>query len=89
MQCCGQVGAFPSDSGFVAAKVTIGSCFALNRAQEVEHLDDAFGAQVKVLVRCRLCFQIPVWPDLRLFACLRITAVPHRRVTCRCHVWQL
>jgi len=48
-QCGRAVGALPGEVGLVAAKVAISGGLAVDRAQQVEHLDDAFGAQVKVL----------------------------------------
>ncbi len=45
----GTVGAFPSEVGLVAAKVAVGGGLAVDGAQQIQHLDDAFGAQVKVL----------------------------------------
>ena len=42
------VGALPSKFGLFAAEMAVCGGFAVNRAQEVEHLDDAFGAQVEM-----------------------------------------
>ena len=45
----GLVGAFPGELGLVASKVAVRGSLLINGAQQVEHLHDAFGPQVKVL----------------------------------------
>ena len=47
-QCGCFVGALPSKFRLLAAEVAVGGGFAVNRAQQVEHLDDAFRAQVEM-----------------------------------------
>jgi hypothetical protein len=60
--CCGEprdrrlcaqgsclVGRFPGELGFVTAEVPVGSGLAVDRAQQIERLDDAFRTQVEVL----------------------------------------
>ena len=43
----------PRELGLLAAEVAIGRRLGVDRAQQVEHLDDALGAQVEVLVHER------------------------------------
>ena len=47
------VGAFPGELGLFAAKVAIGGRLFVDGAQQVQHLDDALGAQVEVFVHQR------------------------------------
>jgi hypothetical protein len=42
------VGRFPGEFRFVTAEVAVGGGLAVDRAQQVEHLHDAFRAQVEV-----------------------------------------
>jgi hypothetical protein len=51
LQRGGLVGAFPGEFRLVAAEVAVGGGLLVDRAQQVEHLDDALGAQVEVLGR--------------------------------------
>jgi hypothetical protein len=48
-KCRSFIGSFPSELWLFTAKVAISRGLAVDRAQQVEHLNDAFGAQVKVL----------------------------------------
>ena len=52
--CCPQgsslVRTFPTELGFFAAEVAVGGGFAVDGAQQVEHLDDALGAQIEVFL---------------------------------------
>ena len=52
-QCSCHVGTLPCEVGFVTTKVAISRCLGVNGPQQVEHLNDAFRAQVKVLVHQR------------------------------------
>jgi hypothetical protein len=45
--------------------------------------DSLADAQVHSVVRCRLCRQIPVWPDCLALADLRVTARSQARPRCR------
>src|SRR5258708_16003330 len=45
----GPIGIFPSELRLVAAEVAVRRSLEINRAQQVEHLDDALGPQVEVL----------------------------------------
>ena len=44
----GFIGAFPCEFGLFPAKVSVGRGFAVNRAEQVEHLYDTFGTQVEM-----------------------------------------
>src|SRR5256885_12471183 len=44
----GAVGALPGELGLVAPKMAVGRSFLVHRAQQVEHLHDAFRSQVEV-----------------------------------------
>ena len=44
----GFVGFFPSELGLFAAEVTVSRCLGVNRAQQIQHLNDAFRTQIKV-----------------------------------------
>src|SRR5882757_2914896 len=44
----GFVGSFPGEFGLLAAEVAVGRGLLVDRAQEVEHLDDALRPQVEV-----------------------------------------
>ena len=41
---------FPSELRLITAKVAIRCRLLINRAEQIEHLNDAFGAQVKVFL---------------------------------------
>ena len=47
-QLCGFVGALPGELGLFAAKVAVGGGFAVDGALQIEHLDNAFRAQVEM-----------------------------------------
>jgi len=48
-QCGSLVRLFPGELGLLAAEVAVGGSLLVDRAQQVEHLDDALGPQVEVL----------------------------------------
>jgi hypothetical protein len=45
-QCLRFVGALPGELGLLTTKMTVGGGLFIDRAQEVEHLDDAFAVHV-------------------------------------------
>src|SRR5574344_2287942 len=59
------VGALPGEFGLFAAEVAVGGGFGVNGAQQIEHLDDAFGAQVKVLLH--QLGDLLIWNHARAF----------------------
>jgi len=52
-QCLSLVSTFPTEFRLFAAKVTVSGGFFVDRAQQVQHFDDAAWAQVKVAVHQR------------------------------------
>ena len=52
----GLVCALPGEVRLVAAKVAVGGGFAVNGSQQIEHVNNAFGSQVKVFEYPLDCF---------------------------------
>ena len=48
-KCRSFIGSFPSEFWLLTTKVAVSRCLGVDGTQQVEHLNDALGAQVKVL----------------------------------------